>query len=85
MVWCGWGSRAITSLSYSWGEDMAEEFHCTYTIYSTQYRPGGCGVHGMYTVQYTGHCVYSTASQSQLLYIMYVCKKTKSGAIHDML
>ena len=49
-VWCGWGSRAITSLSYSWGEDMAEEFHCAYTIYRTQYRPGGCGVHGMYTV-----------------------------------
>ena len=27
------------------GEDIAETFHYTYTIYSTQYRPGGCGEH----------------------------------------
>ena len=40
---------------------MAEEFHYTYTIYSTQYRPGGCGVHGwgsrMY-VQFQQDCTY---------------------------
>ena len=28
------------------GEDMAEKCHYTYTLYSTQYWPGGCGVHG---------------------------------------
>ena len=48
---CGVGGALGQSTQYNHilvmllGEDMAEEFHYTYTIYSTQCRPGGCGVH----------------------------------------